>query len=278
MGSVTPATWGMVNLFKALVGGYALLKSLDDSGVVVDSGVEKLHYKFTAGFFFLSTTLLGMSEIFGKPIQCHSNVEIKDDDEADKMNDAVEQWCFIQGTYTICQGDNCKPDGRNSPSEGKCKSPNGRVRKDNKDEKYLCTEFNSTTGVLSEYEGENCEKEPLCKKQHNYYQWVPFLFIFQGLLFILPSNMWRHLEGSKMSSISTAVTTVNKKTLDEKKNVSRNVCRYINNEAKVSGHKKYAYGFILYLCLHILNVIFNIYLLDILIDGEFRGLGSRFVS
>ena len=31
--------------------------------------------------------------------------------------------------------------------------------------------------------------------------------------------------------------------------MSQNVCRYINNEAKVSGHKKYAFGFILYLCL-----------------------------
>ena len=58
----------------------------------------------------------------------------------------------------------------------------------------------------------------------------------------------------------------------------RNVCRYIDNEAKVSGHKKYAFSFIFYLCLHVLNVIFNIYLLDIFIDGEFLGLGNRFVT
>ena len=69
-----------------------------------------------------------------------------------------------------------------------------------------------------------------------------------------------------------------RKTKAEKRTVSQNVCRFINNEAKVSGHKKYAYGFILYLCLHILNVILNIFLLDILIDGEFMRLGSRFVS
>lgn len=97
------------------------MKSLDDSGVVVDSGVEKLHYKFTAGAFFLSTTLLGMSEIFGKPIQCISNVEEGDDDKAEQMKDAVEQWCFVQGTYTICQGENCQHfanTGRISPSQG----------------------------------------------------------------------------------------------------------------------------------------------------------------
>ena len=64
-------------------------------------------------------------------------------------------------------------------------------------------------------------------------------------------------------------------------NVVRNVSRYIKNEAQgriISGHKRYAYSFILYLSLHVLNVIFNMYLLDVFIDGEFRDLGSRFVS
>ena len=68
-----------------------------------------------------------------------------------------------------------------------------------------------------------------------------------------------------------------RKTESDLLNVVRNVSRYINNEAKVSGHKKYAYSFILYLCLHVINVIFNIKLLDIFIDGEFWDLGSRFV-
>ena len=94
----------MVNLFKTLIGGWAFLKSLDDSGVVMDSGVEKLHYKFTAGALFLSTTLLGMSDIFGKPIQCHSNINLGDDDKNEKMTKAVEQWCFVKGTYTTANG------------------------------------------------------------------------------------------------------------------------------------------------------------------------------
>ena len=97
----------MVNLFKTLIGGWAFIKSLDDNGVVVDSEVEKLHYKFTAGALFLSTTLLGMSEMFGKPIQCLSNMEDPDEDKEEQMNKAVTQWCFVQGTYTICNGINC---------------------------------------------------------------------------------------------------------------------------------------------------------------------------
>ena len=38
---------------------------------------------------------------------------------------------------------------------------------------------------------------PLCKKTHNYYQWVPFLFVFQGFLFIIPHKIWRGLEEGK---------------------------------------------------------------------------------
>lgn len=108
----------MVNLFKTLIGGWAFIKSLDDNGVVVDTGVEKLHYKFTAGALFLSTTLLGMSEIFGKPIQCISNKKYSDDDEEAKMTKAVTQWCFVKGTYTICHGENCTHFGSISPSQG----------------------------------------------------------------------------------------------------------------------------------------------------------------
>ena len=65
---------------------------------------------------------------------------------------------------------------------------------------------------------------------------------------------------------------------DKRVNVLENVSRYIKNENQVSGHKKYAYGYIFYLCMHILNVIFNFYLLDVFIDGDFLNLGSLFVS
>ena len=73
--------------------------------------------------------------------------------------------------------------------------------------KVECYNFNGK----SEPEEYKCEgSEEPCQRSHSYYQWVPFLFIFQGLLFSLPNQMWKYVESGKMSSISTAVTTSNK--------------------------------------------------------------------
>ena len=66
---------------------------------------------------------------------------------------------------------------------------------------------------------------------------------------------------------------------DNKKlgNVVKNVSRYIKNENQVSGHKKYAYGYLLYLGFNLLNVVFNFYLLNVFLKGDFVNLGSRYV-
>ena len=95
-----------------------------------------------------------------------------------------------------------------------------------------------------------------------------------------PYRLRSQLQTSKIVSAQLRAKfngTSYRKTESERLNVVQNVCQYINNVAKVSGHKKYAYSFIFYLSLNVLNVIFNIYLLDIFIDGEFKDLGSRFV-
>ena len=89
-----------------------------------------------------------------------------------------------------------------------------KLYKNNTRTGITCAEYNYTSGVMGTSDNdeakEKCRDKKECVKQHNYYQWVPFLFIFQGLLSILPSTIWRHLEGRKMSAISTAVTTANK--------------------------------------------------------------------
>ena len=48
-----------------------------------------------------------------------------------------------------------------------------------------------------------------CKQTINYYQWVPYMLVLQGLLFMLPHRLWKHLEEGKMKCIAEGVTTGN---------------------------------------------------------------------
>ena len=40
---------------------------------------------------------------------------------------------------------------------------------------------------------------------HNYYQWVPYVLVFMGLLFLLPNQLWKYLEEEKIDSIVKGV-------------------------------------------------------------------------
>ena len=83
--------------------------------------------------------------------------------------------------------------------------------------------FNEVTGDISKLN--TTEKKvyaddksiPWCKKTHNYYQWVPFLFVFQGFLFLVPHKIWSSLEEGKMASISNGVTKANQQKEEDRK-------------------------------------------------------------
>ena len=66
----------MPNLFKAIIGIAAFHNSQSPNLASIDTSIDRLHYRFTAGILFLSTTLLGLNDIFGKPIMCKSQVNL----------------------------------------------------------------------------------------------------------------------------------------------------------------------------------------------------------
>ena len=86
-----------------------------------------VHYRFTSAFLFLSTALLALNNFFGDEIKCFTHEKA--------ASQAVNQFCFITGTFTVP----AREDGR----------------------------------LL---EGE--EKVTI----HNYYQWVAYILVLQGVL------------------------------------------------------------------------------------------------
>ena len=156
--------------------------------------------------------------------------------------------------------------------DGVCKTPDGDYYqyKENGDISKLLEDD------LKKYN--NDPKVEKCRKTHSYYQWVPFLFVFQGFLFIIPHKIWESLEEGKMSSISNGVTKANNQKEDDRLNMVKNIARFVDREGRMYGHKKYAYGFLFCQFLNLINVIFNIWLLDSFIEGKFLDLGFQWIN
>ena len=88
--------------------------------------------------------------------------------------------------------------------------------------------------------GDKCEEEII----HSYYQWVPYMLILQGCLFLIPKIVWGQLEEGKMTSISKEILagTIASEDYDKKvKTVARNVSDYINMPS--AGHLRYGLGY-----------------------------------
>ena len=83
----------MVNLLSTVIGFSCFFKFREDNTIKIDNIGFRLHYGFTAGFLFLSTALLGLTDMFGKNIQCRGQ-------EGDAP-DAVTQYCWVTSTYTV---------------------------------------------------------------------------------------------------------------------------------------------------------------------------------
>jgi len=270
----------MVNLFGTMVGFLGFFQSRDQGLVNIDNPPFRLHYDFTTGFFFLSTALLSLNDMFGKNIQCmgYKNGKVQEADSA------VTQYCWVTGTYTVPGVDTMDQDklanighaGRDHKDDI-CKTPPNNGKQE-------MFKYNKITGDISPMNKTETDRYkdddevPLCKKTHSYYQWVPFLFVFQGLLFMIPHKIWKSLEEGKMSSISAGVTLANKQKEEDRLNMVKNIARFVEKDNRTYGHKKYAYGFLFCQFLNLLNVIFNIWLLDAFIEGHFLDLGFKWIN
>ena len=96
---------------------------------------------------------------------------------------------------------------------------------------------------------------------------------------MIPHSIWETLEEGKMKAISEGATVGKKqKESKDQEEVIKNITNYIVKEAKTLGHMKYAFGFWGCLILNLVNAIFNFFLLDIFIEGQFTNLGSKWIT
>jgi len=261
----------MGHLFEIILPFLALGKR-DKDQAKIDNFTFQLHYRFTSAVLFMATVLLAANNFFGKEIQCFDNAKGK----ADK---AITQYCFVSGTFTVPE----REDGRMLEDPGCCQ-PDLPKWEGRGSELFL------------ESKNQECSTEEKkgrrCKTVHSYYQWVAYILVFQGVLFLLPHQLWSILEGGRVNAMVNGINNITDEdnaVVNKKRNqVIRNIARFIHSQqakANENGHirsgailRKYTFSYLLCHALNLINVIVNINLLNTFFDGRFTEFGTRWLA
>lgn len=131
------------------------------------------------------------------------------------------------------------------------------------------------------------------KKHHAYYQWVPFVLFLQAILFYVPHQIWKKLEGGKINALASGLKMVTiSQYLD--KGVKLNSCNMefpskdatdisalqikttFVNRLKINRN----WGRDLLFCefLNLLNILMQIYFVNYFLGGQFLSFGVHVIK
>jgi len=106
----------------------------------------------------------------------------------------------------------------------------------------------------------------------SYYQWVPFVLFFQACLFYTPHALFKLSEGGKVSTVlqclyqrSALLQDTNR--LSEQKVLANYFVKHLNT------HNFWAFRMVFCELLFLVNVVSNIFLMDLFLGGEFSTYG-----
>ncbi|GFU78709.1 innexin inx2 [Trichonephila clavipes] len=111
--------------------------------------------------------------------------------------------------------------------------------------------------------------------EHSYYQWVCFVLFLQAVIFCLPHVLWRTLESGRMKSL---VQKLRNPVLTSKESdtcLSGLRCYFSGRRHE---HQYYAVKFLLCEVLNFVNVIGQIFFIDLFLGGQFRKYGVEVIN
>ncbi|XP_045764997.1 innexin inx3 [Maniola jurtina] len=132
--------------------------------------------------------------------------------------------------------------------------------------------FSGHKGVAHPGLGNDYDEE---KRHHSYYQWVPFMLFFQGLLFYIPHWIWKNWEEGKVRMISDGMRGTTAIIADDKTNRQNRLVQYLLDTLHM--HNTYSFGYFFCEFLNFVNVVGNIFFLDTFLGGAFLSYGTDVV-
>ncbi|KAK9883602.1 hypothetical protein WA026_001777 [Henosepilachna vigintioctopunctata] len=223
----------ILNSFKSLI-------KLEQ--VNIDNNLFKLHYKFTVIMLIVFSALLTSKQYFGEPISC-------DTDDKDRKQ-LIDMFCWMHGTYIVNKGRN------NNILPG------------------IFNEFDTSSEDLKNHTKRLLDKISVQPKDEiiwqKYYQWVSIMFGLQALLFYLPRYIWKHWEGGRMELLVQDLCGP-LVPAEWNKETRQRLLKYLMNDN--NGHRLYALHYSFCEILNLLNVIFQIRLMDWFLSGHFSLYG-----
>lgn len=107
---------------------------------------------------------------------------------------------------------------------------------------------------------------------HSYYQWVPFMLFFQGVLFYVPHWIWKNWEEGKVGMISQGLRGMLTLNARERSERQRRLIDYIIDSLRT--HNSYSFGYFFSEILNFVNVVANIIIVDKFLGGAFLTYGT----
>lgn len=110
------------------------------------------------------------------------------------------------------------------------------------------------------------------RRVHSYYQWVPFILFFQGILFYLPHKLWKQCEAGRISKLTVGGRGFHLNSdLSTQQSRTAALSEYLVETLNTNGYLVLVY----FLCelLNLVNAVGNIYFIDKFLGGVFLDYG-----
>lgn len=195
-----------------------------------------LFTKFTPILLLILAGLIFWQRMNKEHINCYAPPD------EDIRNEAVNQYCFVTGTYTI------------TGYAGKLK--NSRA--------YL-----PYPGIGPRISASASNNGGSNIKYHHYFQWVPFLLLLQAVVFSVPNLIWKTLQKDTLSRYYNGLMA-RSGTENEDDQIRETSVRFFKN---LKHHSSFSWYFIASAFSNLIAVLFAFHLTDALLTGQFYYLG-----